>query len=589
MRIRLKTPVVIAVWAALIQIPFAAGQGPATLESLLQAEPHVGPVPLPREAASRCPVPADQDVAAAKDLIRQAYEEDYAEAKKGSTRRLVSKLMETATEVDDASRRYALLLEAQRIAIESDAVDAAIEAADRRSTLFNLDAAECRMEVLLATSKRDQRDDALLCQMFLWLADQTMERGQIDVAERAAIEATTTAKRLDRREKQAAADERRRTGRKPADRGTATILLEKAITQQREVKNLAKSRTEYEEALVILQDRPDDAAAQTKVGRYRCFVHGEWEEGLRALKTGNSEKLRDVADLEITLIEEERPASARILAVASSWWKIAEGGLLSPAEAQAVRRHAAEWYEKALPDIEDPIERTLANKRIAAANPGTETVTQASEPPAAEKTAAGRRRGASLKIPCSAISPVPADLSQELVALLPNEAEIATILNHSNMPDRDVSQARHTFFERVYKGFAVERWTTTDALYMLELNDKINVLFGRATVELPNGSMSGSREACKAALAAAWLMTSKSEKEFVGRLRNLPADAKGRNLDWSIDEREAKKWLMGLGPEYATSRRKLQAIEYLMKQGVATDGLRRYAEALSKSPGVADP
>jgi hypothetical protein len=124
---------------------------------------------------------------------------------------------------------------------------------------------------------------------------------------------------------------------------------------------------------------------------------------------------------------------------------------------------------------------------------------------------------------------------------------------------------------------------------MLELNDKINVLFGRATVKLPNGSMSGSREGCKAALAAAWLLTSKSEKEFVVRARNLPADAKGRNLDWSINEREAKKWLMGLGPEYATSRRKLQAIEYLMKQGVATDGLRRYAEALSKPPGVADP
>jgi hypothetical protein len=589
MRIRFETAVLIALWAALIGIPFAAGQGPATLESLLQDEQHVEQVPLPTEAASRCPVPADQDVDAAKELIRQAYEDDYAEAEKGSTRRLVAKLMEIATEVDDDSRRYALLLEAQRIAIESGAIDTATEAADRRSTFFHVDAAECRMEVLLAALKRDQRDDALLCQMFLGLADQTMERGQIDVAERAVIEATTTAKRLDRREKQAAADERRRTGRKPADSGTAASLLEKALTRQRELKHRAKSRTEYDESLAILRDRPDDAAANTKVGRYRCFVQGEWEEGLRALKAGDSDRLQEVADQEIALSEGGGPASGAILAVASSWWKIAEGGLLSPAEAQAVRRHAAEWYEKALPDIEDPIERTLANKRIAAATPALESEKQASEPAAAEKPVAGRRRGASLKIPCSAISPAPADLSRELIELLPTEAEIATIHNHLNVPDRDVSTARYAFFERVYKVFPVERWTTSDALYLIELSDKINVLLGRAAARLPSGSTSGSREGCKAALAAAWLLTSKSEKEFVGRARNLPADAKGRNLDWWIDESEAKKWLMGLGPEYSTTRRKLQAIEYLMKQGVATEGLRRYAEALAKVPGGSDP
>ena len=194
------------------------------------------------------------------------------------------------------------------------------------------------------------------------------------------------------------------------------------------------------------------------------------------------------------------------------------------------------------------------------------------------------RRGGILKIPCSAILPAPADLSPPLAQALPTAEEVTAILNHVNVPDRDVTRARDAFFRRVYDNFTMDQWTTVDALYVMEMNDKINELIGRATVITPNFTMSGSRASCKAALAATWLLKSKNEQEFVRRAGSLPADVKGQDFDRQIGESETKKWLTSLGPEYATSRRKLQAIEYLMKQGAATEGMRRYGEALSKAP-----
>ncbi|MFM8707048.1 MAG: hypothetical protein ACKOHK_02880, partial [Planctomycetia bacterium] len=450
------------------------GQGPATLESLLTEGPPKALPPLPDAGAGRRPVPTEEEVAAATDLIRQASEEDYSDAAQGSSRLLVTKLLEAAKDVDDAGRKFALLIEAQRLAILSGDVETAVSAASRRSELFSIDAAECRLETLMAAAKSDQRNDGSLCEMFLVLVDQALESGRIEIAGRAVGEAISTAKRLERSEKQAAADERRRTGRKPVDKGAAASLLERSIAQQREVKSREKSFAEYEKSVEVLRERPDDPAANTRVGRHRCFVAGNWEDGLPALVLGDSERLRDVAEQEVAMLAEQKPQAGRVLALASSWWKVAEAGGLPAIEAQAIKRHAANLYEKALPDIEDPIDRTLANKRIAAADPGGEAKKQASEPATAITSPVAGRRGGSLKIPCSVILPAPVDLSRELVERLPTEAEVATLLNHVNVADADVYTARQAGFERIYKDFPIDRWTTTDALYVIELNDKMN-------------------------------------------------------------------------------------------------------------------
>ena len=587
MRSRLATVLMTLGWVAMAGRPWTNAQGLPTLESLLREEA-VDTAPLPNSAATRLTVPSDDEAGTALELIRQAYEEDYAEAAK-SPQMLIDKLLTTAGQVEDATRKYVLLVEAERVAISAGNIQQAIEASTQRSGLFDIDPAECRLKVLLAVAKSDRRDDAVLCRGLLDLVDQSLALDRIDVAEKAVAEALAAAKRTERRERQAATEERKRTGRPAAPSSDETNLVDLVGEKQKELKDHRKWLVEYEEASRILQRQPDDPAANARVGRYRCFVKGEWDDGLAALQAGDSEKLRSVAAEEVRLRAEENPTGQQVLAVAGAWWKAAEAGGVPAREMLAMKRHAVELYEKVLPAIEDPIERALASKRIGAASPGSGDSNRADAEQSPLQKVAGRR-GATLKIPSSAILPAPATLSRELVSLLPTEAEVKMFMDHVNLPDGDIYRAKGVFMERIYGGFNPGQWTVIDALYLIELNDRLNVLLGKASVRLPKGSMSGSREGCKTALAAAWLLTSKSEKEFVARRRSLPADAlRTRDLDWNIGEREVKEWLMGLGPDYTSTRRKLQAIEYLSQQGAATEGMRKYAEALLKASAGGEP
>lgn len=574
---------VAVVAAGILAAAVSPGQGPVTLDSLLKDEQGATLAPLSDPQAPRHPVPAENDVAAARDLIRQAYEDDYAAAAKGSPRLFVAKLLEAVKEVDDPPRKYALLLESQRLSLAADDLDAAIDVASRLSTLFEVDAAQSRLDVLLAAAKSGERDDAALCQAFLTLADQCLQRGQAELAERAVGEALSAAKRLDKREKQAAAEERRRTGRKPAEPGNAANLLERVVAQQRDLKNLERSRSDYEKAMKVLGESPDDPAANTRVGRYRCFVAGDWEKGLEALQCGESGRLSDAAKAEAALRGEEKPSTGSVLAVAGAWWKAGEASGLPAAEVQAIKRHAAEFYERALPDIEDPIERTLASKRIDVAYPDDAATAKSSKQGGADKPAITSRRGGFLKIPCSAILPAPADLSPQLVQLLPTADEVAAISNHVNVPDGDVARAKSAFFERLDRGFSPKLWTVTDAVYLMQLSEKIAEMVGSGFVHIADFYTS-QRKNCSQAVAAAWVISAPNEQELFHRMKCSPAEARGEYFNNSIDERRVKAWLTSLGPEYSTSRRKLQAIEYLVKQGVATEGMRRYAEALSKAP-----
>jgi len=556
-------------------------QGPFTLDNLLGGGDPVAPKPLVKPAELRRPIPSPEDLATAIELIRQAYEEDYAAAE-AAPRRLIDRLLDTADEVEDPARQYALLVEGERLAIECGELEPAIEASSLRSRRFEVSPAEARLQVLLAAGKSDRRDDAAVFRLLIDLADQVLEGGDVDFADKAAAEALAVAKRVERQERLAAAAERKKTGRKPDGGGDAPVFIEQAIGMLRRVKDRRRAIAEYEVALADLLDKPEDAAANGVVGRYQCFVKREWREGLKSLMMGDAEALRSVAEDELLLLEEERPTPQRLLAVAGAWWKIAEGQRWKTPEVVAMKQHAAELYKRVLPNVDDPIELALVKKRIASVK--TEADDEGGSPEASRtnRPGASRRRDATLRVPASVFLTAPADLSPHLVPLLPTQAEVAALQNRVNIPDTEVRRAKDAFLERVYAGFSVERWTTVDAVYVIELTDRLNILIGSASARLPRGSISGSREACKAAIASEWLQKSKSEHDFAARIRSLPADTLSQ-LDRMLDEREAKEWLLQLGPEYASARRKLQAIEYLIQQGVASQGMRRYGEELANT------
>lgn len=581
MRARVHAIAILLAWTLSSGIRSSEAEGPATLENLLDVDREPQRKSLVAPATVRLPVPSDDDVAAAVDLIRQAYEEEYAEASR-SPRRLIDTLTQAVEKVEDVTRRYALLVEAERAAIDAGDVEAAIEAASLRSQQFQVDPAKCRLEVLLSAARNDRRDDAELCRMFVDLADQAMGCGQLDVADKAASEAIAMAKRVERSDRVVAAEQRKRTGRKPTGNGKAPALMEQATDMQRQLKDRRKAMAQYEAALGKLEEHPDDAAANGVVGRYRCFVAGDWRDGLQSLVAGDSESMATVASDEIQMRKEPRRTPERLMAVAGAWWKLADSEGVTSAEAEAIKRHAATMYQEALPDITDPIERALAEKRVAAMKLETDGFF-VQDTDAAWQTP-DRRSDASVEVPASVLLPVPADLSLELVPLLPTEAEVETLQNHVDRATRQVENAKEAFLQRVYAEFPVARWTATDAAYLIALNDSLNELLGESTALLPALSMGGSREACKAAMASVWVLESKDEQEFARRIRSLPTDlVQLEQVGWRINERSVREWFKQLGPEYSATRRQLRAIEYLIDQEVASEGMRRYAKELSET------
>lgn len=553
------------------------GQGPATLENLLPGGAAPVPKPLVSPEGLRLPVPSDEDVAAAQELIQQAYEEDYAAA---SFPGLFDKLLRASDGVKDDTRRYALLVEAERAAIEAGDIQSAIQASDLRSRHFEINPADGRLQVLVAAAASERKDNDALFAMFISLAKETIAATQLDVAEKAIAEAIATAKRIERSDRIAAAEERKKTGRNSPGPSKAAVLLEQATGAQKLLRDRKKAKAEYEAAVTKLKDDPDDPAANGLVGRYRCFVIGEWSDGLLSLQASDSERLRKVAGDELRMRAEKQPTVEQQLSVAGEWWKVADAAGMSATDADAIRWHAVDLYRDTLPSITDPIERALANKRIGAM---TEK-----EPSPGEKQGGRlpkRLQGprGPLQIPASALLPAPAELSPQLVAILPTEAEVAALLNHVNVEDRIVGEAKNAYLRRVYATHPLEAWTASDAVYLIGLNDKLNEVLGQSSVISPRGYMSGSRESCKAYMAAMWLLKARNEQDFVARFRSLPADTVGRRLEFEVGESESKEWLMGLGPEYTSARRKLQAIEFLIKEGVASAGMRRYGEELAKA------
>jgi len=569
-------PTIAAVASCLIGVPSPAlAQRLPTLESLLREEGQVQRKALPDAAEDRLAVPADDDLAAARELIKQAYEEDYADTA-GGPQRLIDKLLATAGQVDDSTRRYALLVEAERLAIDAGSIDDAIEASSQRSESYEIDPAACRLDTLVALSRSDARNDAALCRVLIDLVDQSLSSDRIDVAEKAVVEAIAAAKRSERRERKTATDERKRTGRQAPDAGDDTGLLALAVDKQKELKDHRRWSQAYDEAVETLRTLPDDPAANVTVGRYRCFVKGEWEEGLAALRLGDSEKLRAVAADEAELRRSEQRTTERVMAVANAWWKVSEGSGMQPRESRAIKRHAAALYEEAQPTVEDPVDQALIRKRLAAVGePGK----AAKQPVASTPTRStpGRRNGA-LKIPASSILPAPMKLSEELIPLLPTEAEVQVIQNHVNMPDSRISEARRGFLRRVEQNFKPEKWSEVDAAYLMSLCEKVYLVV--------NGRGSDFE---KSRLAVSYVLGSRNEKEFITRSQSLPAQVlKEFYFASQMDESRIKAWLMGLGPEYASARRKLQAIEYISRQGAATEGMLKYAQALRNATGDAE-
>jgi len=531
-------------------------------------------------AAAREPIPAAAALTAAEARVRQAHEDDF---KAGETdpKPLIQKLLAAAEQSEDSAFDYALFLEAEKAAVAAGAVGLAMDAVDARAEQFDIDRLEARVELVADCLTPKARTDVVRLKVLWEYAIENVEDGlaneSLPLAKKAAETAGQVAKAL------------LAAGRARKDDSLVADSVEKQTHAQSLGKSIGRRSgllAEYRKAVEKLASDADDPKANGIVGRYLCFEKNAWSEGLPAVAKGDQETLAAAAAAEIELSKkgDQRPAAEEILAVADAWWQASEAG--------QVKRHAASLYERVLPDIGDPDKRAAVTKRIANAkpDPDAERPRRPAKGPVAAKKPAGGRRPAALDVPASAVVPVPAGISEKLLPLLPAEDEVMKMKNHLNVSDEDLTGLRVELWRRIHSGFGIDKWTLVDLTYLIELNGTIGTALGRHQWWSGSGRNVGgsgdaaARNACSTAMGMAWVLAAKNEEEFVRRARALPAGVLDPQcVGQYLTESDVKRWLVGLGEDYASIQRKAHAIDSLIEAGFATPGVLRYREELGRA------
>lgn len=200
---------------------------------------------------------------------------------------------------DDPMARYVLLRMAYNLALQSVQWPLANELIDDMALSYAVDAIAMRTDVLTAECEHLTGDAApprsQLAQAFQILESALMA-DRIDVAAGLVSLAHSIADRTDDR-----------IGQEQVARWSSTFHQWSAQTGH------------AQHAALSLLQQPEDAGAQLALGRYLCFIKGDWAHGLPRLARGNVESLRTLAQAELSTGADD-PAR---MAVAQQWRQLA--------------------------------------------------------------------------------------------------------------------------------------------------------------------------------------------------------------------------------------------------------------------------
>jgi serine/threonine protein kinase len=311
----------------------------------------------------RLPVPAVGDIEDATSLVRQAYEELYSQsASQKSYGTLVDQLVESAERTEDPVRRYALLLEAERLCEPELMLSQAIELVSERSRQYDEDLSAAERAVLERFSKADDNGSEELFAAAMDLGESRMRGGNFEVAEAAASLAVNVARAMG-------------GGRKD---GEARDKLKAADALQAKVQDAKKMFEIYKAALLAIEASPDDAAAHAAIGRYLCFAQKSWDKGLDHLARGGLGKLSEVAAKQRAIDGRGRTDPQEVFLVAGDWWALAEGegDLLSARERTAIKSFASALYRSVVGKLADGLDVKIAENRIKDVPPDEPIVSQ---------------------------------------------------------------------------------------------------------------------------------------------------------------------------------------------------------------------
>ncbi len=282
--------------------------------------------PKLKVATERKPLPSDDAVKQSREFTRQVFAEKFAAATKPSDQLVLAEtLMEHAESVqNNLSEKYALLIEAQELAIACTEMEMAMKVAAEITSIFEVDPLEARARVVR---------EALKAAKFS-TTRKAVAAAAFDVAEEAH-----QARRYDlAAELLNLAESASRDARDTVKARQAQAAIEQMATESAQHQQLTA-------ALEVLKKTPDDAQANHQLGMQLAFGWKRWQPGFQLLKQSSDEKLASLAADDIEL-----PADAEQQCKLADRW--VEWAQTAPPE---YRDAALEWayglYDHALPQL----------------------------------------------------------------------------------------------------------------------------------------------------------------------------------------------------------------------------------------------
>ena len=289
--------------------------------------------------AKKSPIPADTAQQEATKLIKEVYGEEYAEAKTLAAKQaLAKKLLDKANEnKGDMAATFVMLRLARDIATQAGDCDLAFQAIDQMVDLYEIRPLEMKVGVLtkFTTMARMLEHHVAISRKATELLDDAVQADDFRIAKQLGDLALSEA-------------------RKSRDKENVDEITRRLA----EVATAAKAFEETKIAEGILRKTPSDPDANLVVGKYRCFVKGDWKSGLPMLALCNDEPLKALAKKDIkgaTLSEEQ----ARI---GDGWWALTEKE--DKVAGRQLKERARFWYLKGQSGlsglVKDKIEKRLA-------------------------------------------------------------------------------------------------------------------------------------------------------------------------------------------------------------------------------------
>jgi Arc/MetJ-type ribon-helix-helix transcriptional regulator len=293
---------------------------------------------------NRPALPPAVDISAATQKLNDIYKDRIVELKEDVEKaRFASELVRTSLTLEsDPPGMYAMQQMALEYGLESTDITPVLDSIDAMVVSFNVDAYTLNRDSLLAyvktvaSSKASASDDLKFTQRAIRTLAAAVNDNDFDSASELsrAVVRVSLAKKTDTL---------------PRLLNELALKLGSAKTNFEVVK---KSLTDYRED-------PENNEAASVVGRYLCFIKGDWDGGLPLLVRGGPESLQDIARIDLEGAADAKAA----IELGDAWWELSKAAKIKAYKEGAIDR-ALIWYQQAYEALPASLDKMHCKARL---------------------------------------------------------------------------------------------------------------------------------------------------------------------------------------------------------------------------------